>query len=101
MKSKKIRNNKNKSRRLITNMNGGGKCNSKPIKGEATINKDILNNNLLCLRNLENIDIQEIKELVEQGADVDVRNNYFQRTFLHEACEKHRNIKLVKTLINS
>ena len=104
MKSKKIRNNKNKSRRLITNMNGGGKCNSKPIKGEATINKDILNNNLksfLDLQKLKNIDIQEIKELVKLGADVDVRSNYYQMTLLHEACYIHRNIELVKNLIDN
>ena len=101
MKSKKIRNNKNKSRRLITNMNGGGKCNSKPIKGEATIYKDILNGSLFRLRNLKNIDIQEINELVKQGADVDDRDAYFQRTFLHEACDKYRNIELVKNLIDN
>lgn len=101
MKSKKIRNNKNKSRRLITNMNGGGKCNSKPIKGEATINKDILNDSLFRLRNLKNIDIQEIIELVKLGADVDVRDDYSQRTFLHEACDRYRNMELVKTLIDN
>ena len=104
MKSKKIRNNKNKSRRLITNMNGGGKCNSKSIKGEATIYKKILNDSLFRLRNKENINIQEIKEikeLVKLGADVDDRDDYFQRTFLHEACYTYRNIELVKTLIDN
>jgi ankyrin repeat protein len=81
-------------------MNGGGKCNSKPIKGEAIINKDILNNELLRLRVMKNIDIQEIKELVKQGADVDVRSNYYQRTFLHDACYERRNTELVKNLID-
>ena len=53
-------------------MNGGGNEFSKPIEGHASISKDVLIKSLLekCNARDNTLNIQEIKELVEKGYQI-------------------------------